>query len=86
MWRDQFLAVREVHDQGLCGVQRFIFSCGLLTCLRFDGWSYAYRARYCYPSAREAVSALSAWDGLGDPPGEWIKEKVTERNRVEGRG
>lgn len=81
-WRPMFLQAREVPGRGVCGVQRFIFSCGLLTDLRFDGLGYGYSARYCYPIARDAERALAEWDGIGDPPGEWIKEKVSERCRV----
>ena len=79
LWRDVFMVVREVPGRGLCGIQRFIFSCGLLTDLRFDGAFYDYKARYCYPLASEALRGLAEWDGTGDPPGEWLKEKVSER-------
>jgi hypothetical protein len=34
-----------------------------------------YKGRYCYPSFAEAKSALLIWDGVGHPPGEWIKYK-----------
>jgi hypothetical protein len=27
----------------------------------------------------QAVSALDIWDGQGDPPGPWIKEKTSNR-------
>jgi hypothetical protein len=27
----------------------------------------------------DALNALTAMDGRGDPPGNWIKEKVSER-------
>lgn len=80
LWRDQFLLTRHVAGHGLCGVQRFAFSCGLLVNLRFDGLGYFYDARYCYPGL-DAVAALIEWDGTGDPPGEWIKEKVSGRRR-----
>ena len=83
IWRDQFLATREIPGHGLCGVQRFIFTTGLLTHLRFDAFTYDYAARYCYPIAADALRDLRTWDGTGDPPGEWIKEKVSERMRGE---
>lgn len=82
VWRSEFLAVRDVPTRALCGVQGFIFTCGLLTNLRFDGLLYDYDARYCFESRSEAMRALLAWDGTGDPPGEWIKEKVSGRSRL----
>jgi hypothetical protein len=82
VWLDQFLRVREVPGQGLCGVQRFIHSCGLVTNLTFDELEYDYKARYCFPLGNEAIVALMVWDGEGDPPGEWIKEKVSGRRRI----
>ena len=81
IWKSEFLDLREIPGCGLCGVQRFIYTCGLLVNLTFDGMTYGYKARYCYPSAKDAEQALLAWDGAGDPPGPWIKEKVSERTR-----
>ena len=82
VWRTEFIALRDVPSRQLCGVQGFMFTCGLLTNLRFDGLTYDYDARYCFPSRTEAVRALREWDGAGDPPGEWVKEKVSGRQRV----
>lgn len=79
LWRDSFIALREVPARGLCGLQRFIFTTGLLTDLTFDGMAYNYSARYCYPRMIDAWHALATWDGTGDPPGEWVKEKVSGR-------
>lgn len=82
LWQDEIDNPRLVPGRGLCGTQRFIFTTGLLTNLRFDGLTYDYDARYCYPIAKDARDALEAWDGNGDPPGEWIKEKVHGRTRT----
>lgn len=81
IWQPEFLELREIPDRGLCGVQRFIYTCGLLVNMTFDGPTYGYSARYCYPSAKDATESLRLWDGTGDPPGPWIKEKVSERTR-----
>ena len=83
IWRDQFEALHEVPSKGLCGVERFIYTCGLLTDLTFDGLTYNYSARYCFSERAEAIFALLHWDGTGDPPGDWIKEKVSGRVRVD---
>ncbi len=73
------LRAREVPGHGDCAVQRFIYTCGLLTAVNFDSIFIEYNARYCYNTAREACEALETWDGIGDPPGDWIKEKVSGR-------
>jgi hypothetical protein len=82
LWRTSFLLTREIPGRGLCGTMRFVYTCGLLTNLRFDGLSYGYDARYCYPILADALEDLLRWDGTNDPPGEWLKEKVSERMRV----
>lgn len=76
------LAHREVPGRGDCAVQRFIYTCGLLVGLELNPFTNDYKARYCYETAAEAIHALDTWDGTGDPPGDWIKEKVSERTRV----
>jgi hypothetical protein len=81
LWHNQFLAARLIPGQGLCAVQRFILTTGLLTKLEFAGEIYNYGARYCYPITADAMSDLLDWDGQGDPPGEWVKEKVSERGK-----
>jgi len=79
LWRNEILAEREIPNLGLCVIQRFAFTAGLLTNVSFDGLSYDYHARYCYPATHEALRALVSWDGTGDPPGEWVKEKLSGR-------
>jgi hypothetical protein len=32
--------------------------------------------RYCYENLGDAIEALGQWDGNGDPPGNWIKQKL----------
>lgn len=81
LWRGDFLATRIVPGRGLCGAQRFLYTCGLIVNMRFDGLAYDFDARYCYPTAADARRALLQWDGIDDPPGPWIKEKLSERSR-----
>lgn len=38
-----------------------------------------YKRRFCYEDAMECLLALVTWDGQGDPPGPWIKEKPGDR-------
>lgn len=63
IWQPEFLAVREIPGQGVCAVQRFIYTTGLLTNLSFNNLAYAYDARYCYEHTTDALVDLQAWDG-----------------------
>lgn len=78
-YRPMFVLLREVSGHGLCAVQCFLWTAGLLTDLEVSEFSHGYQQRYCYESLREAIEALRQWDGAGDPPGLWIKEKMAGR-------
>lgn len=41
----------------------------------FAGVDCGYRRRFCYAPGGDALRAAVKWDGEGDPPGPWIKEK-----------
>ena len=75
----ELLRVRDVPGRGDCVVQRFAYTCGLIVGVTLDRVYIDYAARYCYDTAREALHALDTWDGRGDPPGEWIREKESGR-------
>ncbi len=77
-WEDAIAARAEIGGR-LCVVQSFMVTSGLLVGVRFDEFGYSYDARYCFEHSFSAFAALHAWDGTGDPPGPWIKEKVSER-------
>lgn len=55
----------------LCGLQRQLFTTGLVVALTAEG----YERRYCYERREDARRALAAWDGRGHPGGPWIKCK-----------
>jgi len=60
------------------GVAQFLLHIGIV-CVGLD--ETGYRTRFCYEDKRTALFALLTWDGRGDPPGPWIKEKGrVERN------
>ena len=66
-----YLCIREIPGKGICCLYRFIYTTGLvINCTRIG-----YDGRYCYSSFADAKSALLKWDGVGHPPGEWIKYK-----------
>lgn len=41
--------------------------------------SETYQRGFCFHTALEAIHAAEHWDGVGDPPGNWIKEVGTDR-------
>jgi hypothetical protein len=67
--------VRAVPNQDTCGLMRMLYTTALVVGLDNTGYS----RRYCYESYDDACYALSQWDGSGDPPGPWIKEKPSDR-------
>ena len=62
---------RELPTGEWAGVRRMMFTNALLVGLD----AFGYRTRFCYPLGMPALDALATWDGRGDPPGPWIKEK-----------
>lgn len=67
--------VLKMPDGSLCGIGEQIYTTGLFCGLT----QYGYSKRYCYELTGDAVDALLSWDGRGDPPGPWIKEKPGDR-------
>lgn len=72
---NDFEAVRRLPTGELAGCRPQLFTTSL--CVGVD--DEAYRTRYCYERAEDAKAALTQWDGAGDPPGPWIKQKPEER-------
>jgi hypothetical protein len=67
--------VRELPDGRIIGVLPMLFTHGLYVGMT----EYSYDRRYCYENNRDALEAARTWDGKGDPPGPWIKEKPSDR-------
>lgn len=84
------LTIKEANELGYspakillsgecAGVRNMIYTVAL--CVGLD--EFCYRTRFCYETRAEAETALAGWDGTGDPPGPWIKEKgAVERLRT----
>jgi hypothetical protein len=70
-----YRALRELPTGEIAGVMSMLYTTGLFLGLTSDSW----RTRYCYESPAAAKAALLLWDGRGDPPGPWIKEKPSDR-------
>ena len=76
-----YLSPRQLPDGRWIGIFQFIYTFGLVV----DITSYGYSGRYYFRHLGDAVLALDQWDGVGDPPGAWIKYKGAggERKRME---
>jgi hypothetical protein len=73
---EEIEALEYVHPKLLASgewaaLRQMFFTVGLFVGLDQTG----YRTRFCYPNMAHAVLALDLWDGTGDPPGPWIKQK-----------
>lgn len=55
------------------------YTTGLFVGLTSEG----YATKYCYEKDVDAIHAAETWDGVGDPPGPWIKRKgLGEEDRL----
>lgn len=63
--------LRRLPTGEWAALRKFLFTTGLVVGIDLHG----YRTRFCYERAEDALDALLAWDGSGDPSGPWIKEK-----------
>jgi hypothetical protein len=77
MAEEGYLGTRKLPTGEWAAIRRFIYTTGLCVGLN----EFSFRTRFCYETPFEALEALQEWDGNGDPPGPWIKEKgEVERN------
>lgn len=72
-----YFGVKRAKSGEWLGVQKMLYTTGLFV-IHEDG--SAWRTRFCYEHSIDAVLALAAWDGEGDPPGPWVKEKPSDRH------
>lgn len=70
-----YLACRELPTGEVVAIMPMLFTAGLFCGVAEN----SYSRRYCYENLAEARAAMLAWDGNGDPPGPWIKEKPSDR-------
>lgn len=66
-----YFEFREISNRGLCCLNNFMFTTGIIIGLDMFG----YYGRYCYSDPIDAFKSYISWDGIGDPPGNWIKYK-----------
>lgn len=68
---------RDLTDGRWLGVYQMLFTVALCVGDATDrDW---HKRRYCYETLQHALKAFFEWDGEGDPPGPWIKEKPGDR-------
>lgn len=72
---EDYIAPRQLPNGQWAAIGSLIFTSGLFVGLT----KYGYDRRYCYEHQHEALAALDKWNGEGDPPGMWIKEKPSNR-------
>lgn len=70
-----YRTLRRLSDGTLIGTRAMMYTTGLFVGLDRHG----YRTRFCYEREADAMTACLTWDGTGDPPGLWIKEKPADR-------
>ncbi len=72
-----YYAPRQIASGEWIAVQKMLFTTGLFV---IDADGAGWRTRFCYEHSIDAVLALLEWDGIGDPPGPWVKEKPSDRH------
>jgi len=76
--KDGYFNIREIEGRGVCAIQKFMFTFGLVYSIDLNG----YKGRWCYGDHREALVAINEWDDKNDPPYNWIKYKGDGGERV----
>ena len=91
MLDDHIHVVRERPDGKTIALTRMVASTALLLVTEdykeraqaryWNGW----QKRFCYRRFDQALDAALEWDGEGDPPGDWIKDKSPGQDRLNPR-
>lgn len=85
--KDGFFDLKEV-DGVICGLQRFMFTIGLMVNITVEDFcgipGGVYEYRYCYPYEKtaECLVDLVLYKYGVDPLGGWIKQKGGHIDRV----
>lgn len=77
-----YFPTRTLPTGKVAGVMLQFTTAGLFINIQEDGNDGLYH----YPNYVEAALALAEWDGLGDPPGPWIKAKIKGQEDRRGPG
>jgi len=74
---ERFEVDRVLPDGTRCSLHQMLYTAAILVGISENG--LIYERRYCYEHWDLAQAALLQWDGAGDPPGPWVKEKPSDR-------
>jgi hypothetical protein len=64
-----YIPARLLPSGEWAGIRDMLFTTNLFVGIDESGW----RTSYFYAKRLYAEIALDMWDGIGDPPGPWIK-------------
>lgn len=70
------LYFRDLGDGNAIWVYSMVFNDRVVFGPTHSNW---YDRGFCFPKDGSVIAAAAAWDGVGDPPGPWIKEVGTDR-------
>lgn len=69
---DMGYSLARQTEQGVwLAVMPMLFTVGLFYNIDWIG----YECRYCYETNIEAIYDFINWDGVGEPPGNWVAKK-----------
>lgn len=77
-----YLSPRPLGDARWAAVRPLMYTHAIITGRMGD--RTGYEDRWCYPTRAQALAAIEAWDGQGDPPVGWIRNPSTGRRRTDG--
>lgn len=66
-----YLALKTLDTGEFAAVVPQLFTFALIV---FD--EHTIRKRWCFERKDEAFMSIEEWEGVGDPPGNWIKQKL----------
>jgi len=73
-----YFNIRTLSDGRIIANLKFVFTTAIVVGIDESG----YYGRYCYGDHNEPVDIIHNWDGIGDPPGNWIKYKGYPEERL----
>lgn len=86
--QDGHVIIKELPDGKVVALHEQIFTTALLLVTdnyktkAVDTYWNGWIRRFCYEERLEALIAGRQWDGVGDPPGKWVKEKSLGVDRL----